>query len=227
MFGQVWDLVFIQPLTQVLVWLTSLTGNLGLAIILLTLLIQLLLLPLRLPSVKSAKKMRNLQPRLHELQKKHKDNKANLAQAQLALYREHGVNPFGGILPTLMSIPVIIALYRVLINTLGETSGIATNFLWLDLSKSDPWYILPIGVGLLQFVLSQQMMASPYPKADPARVENRGTEETMQAVQSQMKYIFPVMSAVITAGLPSGVGLYWIVSVVFAIIQHQTVERWT
>ena len=104
--------------------------------------------------LKSSQKIRELKPELDKIKKKHKDDMRSLAQAQSELYKKHNVNAFGGILPTLLSIPIIIALYRVLLSTLGTMSDVSTSFLWLDVTTPDPFYILPLLVGGVQFVLS-------------------------------------------------------------------------
>ena len=230
MLGNIWDLVFIQPITTTLLWLNGLTGNFGLSIILLTIILQLLMTPLRLPSLKSAKKMRQIQPELSKLKEKHKDDRMALAQAQMDLYREHGVSPLGGLLPTLLSIPIIFALYRVLLTTISSVEGVTTTLAWIDLAAPDPYYILPFAVAGAQFILSSQMMANQTTnnsQENSEKKDEKSTEDMMQTVQSQMKYIFPIISGVVTATLPAGVGLYWLTSVVFAIIQHQVVEQWT
>ncbi len=233
MIGTIWNTLIKQPITQLLLWLASFTGNLGVAIILLTLVIQLVLTPLRLPSLKSAQKMKLLKPKLDELKEKHADDQMKLAQAQMELYREHGLNPLGGILPTLLSIPIILALYRVLLTTLQNgTAGIATTFLWLDVTRPDPYYILPLIVGGSQWLMTR-LMPSPLHTSteentptEKSQDGNRGKtsgsmEEIMQSMQSQMGFVFPVFSALITATLPSGVGLYWIISVWFSTLQQQ------
>lgn len=224
MLGDIWQLVFIHPISVTLLWLNDLTGNLGLAIILLTVIIQLLMTPLRLPSLKSAQKIRRLQPQLKALKEKHKSDKMAHAQAQMELYREHGVNPLGGLLPTLLSIPIIIALYNVLLTTLSSVEGLTTALVWLDLTKPDPFYILPLLVAGAQFWLSQ-LMTPAAPKPNSSQSGATDPDDMMQTVQTQMKYIFPILSGIITAGLPAGVGLYWLTSVIFAIIQHQTIEN--
>jgi len=137
-------------------------GNLGLSIVFLTLLVKLVLIPLVIPSLKSAKKMQDLKPHLDKLKDKHQDKKA-LQQAQLDLYKEHGVNPMGGCLPQIVQILVLISLYQVFMKFLGQPSieGIAVNsqFLYLDLNKPDKTYIMPILAGLTQFVFSLMMQS--------------------------------------------------------------------
>ena len=123
-----WNQLLIWPITNLLVafykvceWL-HLPGPLGFAIILLTISIRFLLYPLMNAQLKSAKKMSDLKPHLDELHARHKDNKQALQQAQLALYKEHGVNPAAGCLPTLVQFPVLIALYNVFYQILGSTN---------------------------------------------------------------------------------------------------------
>ncbi|NTV30656.1 membrane protein insertase YidC [candidate division WWE3 bacterium] len=224
MIGTIWHAVFFQPITTTLLWLSSFTGNIGVSVVLLTVIIQLILVPLRLPSLLSAKKLRHIKPKIDELKEQHGEDKVALAQAQMALYQEHGINPFGGLLPTLFSIPIIIALYQVLLNNITHIENSSVGFLWLNVTQHDPYFVLPILVGVLQFFASSQMMAQPAP-AQPDKKKVDDTEQMMVAMQTQMKFIFPVLSGIITASLPSGVGLYWLTSTLFAIIQHEVIER--
>lgn len=215
MFSFIWNTLIKTPINSALIFFYSLLfHNLGLAIIALTILIQLVLTPLRLPSLRTSKKLQELKPHLDGLKEKHKDDQTALVQAQLELYRQHGVNPLGGILPTLISIPVIIALYQVLLGTLQNSGGLSTSFLWLNLAKPDPFFILPVLVGVTQYFSSKLLM--PQTTNTP--------EDSMAAMQNQMKFIFPIFSAFIVASLPSGVGLYWIASLIFSIIQQKRVR---
>jgi len=211
-------------------WLISVTGNAGLSIIFLTIIIQVVFIPLRVPSIESSFKMRNMKPELDELKEKYKDDKMALAKAQMDLYKKHNINPWGGIMPLLLSLPIIIALYQVIQTVLvngGES--IPTTLLWLDVTKSDPFFIIPIVVAVSQF-LSMQLLVPP--KVDAKKVvldgdkkKSSSPEDMAATMQTQMKYMMPALSAFITATLPSGVGLYWITSVVFAIIQQKIVEK--
>lgn len=229
MFGFIWNTLIKQPILQTLLWFAGLTGNLGIAIILLTLVIQLILTPLRVPSLRSAQKMRKIRPEINKLKEKHGDDKMAFAQAQMELYREHGLSPLGGIVPTLLSLPIIFALYQVLLNSIGTIENVSQHFLWIsDVTKPDPLYILPLLVAGGQFLLVKtgQFGGSPEPATNDKKEGKSGsTEDIMQSVQSQMTYIFPAVSGFITATLPAGVGLYWFVSVVFAIMQQKVLER--
>lgn len=224
-----WQIFFIRPIEGSLFFLNGFLNNLGLAIIVLTLFIQIILVPLRLPSLKSAKKIQGLKPKLDELKTKHKDDKQALVKAQMDLYKTEGVSPLGGILPTLLSLPIIIALYQVLSRSLGN-AVLNTQFLWLNLKKPDPLFILPILTAVLQWYLSKMMMQTnpniPSKKSSNTNSEKEPSlEDSMMTAQKQMQFLFPLFSAFLVLSLPSGVGLYWIISLVFAIVQQWFIER--
>lgn len=222
-----WQTFFIQPLEVSLIFLNGFLGNLGLAIVVLTIIIQLILVPLRMPSLKSAKKIQSLKPKLDELKEKHKEDKQALMKAQMDLYKAEGVSPLGGFLPTLLSLPIIIALYQVLSKSLG-TASIGEQFLWLNLKKPDPYFILPALTAISQWFLSKMMMSQNQPAAVSPKANNTSEpslEDSMMAAQKQMQFLFPLFSAFLVLSLPSGVGLYWIISLVFAIVQQWWVGR--
>lgn len=224
MLGNLWQILFKGPITDLLLWLTNLTGNMGVAIILLTLIIQLVLTPLRIPSLKSAEKMKAIKPELDKLKEKHDDDQMALAQAQMELYKQHGVSPFGGIITMLLSIPVILALYRVLLTTLQNGVGASTSFFWLDLTQSDPYFVLPVIVGISQY-FATKMMVPASDSADQSGSSEESTEEVIQGMMGQMGKIFPLFSAGIVATLPSGVGLYWLISILFNAVQQKIIAR--
>lgn len=224
-----WNILFIVPIQTVLFYFAHLFNSLGIAIVILTLVIQLILIPLRLPSLKSAKKMQALKPHLDALKDKHKEDKMALMKAQSDLYKEHGISPFGGILPTLLSFPIIIALYQVLNQSLGA-EGVNGGFLWLNLKKPDPYFILPLLVALFQWYLSKMMLPkensqSASPKSSSNKKEGETSlEDSMVTMQRQMQFIFPVFSAFIVLSLPSGVGLYWLISLIFSVVQQKIIN---
>lgn len=241
-----WDLLFKTPILNLLfLFYRVFFYNFGLAVIALTVFIQLLLIPLRLPSLRSAKKMQDLKPELDGIRDKHKGDQKTFARAQMELYQKHGVNPLTGCLPTLLAVPFMIALYQVLIQVLNltdlgqlnqqlyfeflklsQTHIFNPRFFWLNLTRSDPIFLLPLLVGFSQWYLSRSMQGSrvskPVKKPEEKDKEKKESmEEMMEAMQGQMQFMFPLMSVVITLSLPSGVSLYWLVSTLFAIIQQK------
>jgi YidC/Oxa1 family membrane protein insertase len=232
-----------QPLFKILIFLTGiLGGSFGLAIIALTLIIRTALIPLTLPSIRSAQKMKDLKPRLDELKKKHSKDKRRLQQEQLNLYKEHGVNPAAGCLPTIVQFLILIALYRVFIDFIqnGGVDSLVTNmqFLWLDLSKPDPLYILPLMAGGTQLLLSQMLMtgkerhevedlrkkAREKEKKLQKGSDEGGTLEMAETLQQQMLYVMPVMTALIALRFPSGLALYWVATTLFSLVQQYIVS---
>ncbi len=222
--------LLIVPINSLLLFLNNLTGNLGLAIILLTLIVRSLLFPLTLPSLRSAKKMQDLKPQLDKLKSKHTD-KAKLQQAQLELYRQHGINPAAGCLPQILQLIVLIALYQVFIRFIGNGNGHSLNmrFLWLDLSKPDPYYILPVLAGLSQLVFSLMMRTgleshvdAPKKKTDKQKEED--SLEMAQSMQQQMMYMMPIMTTVIALKFSSGLSLYWVVTTLFSVAQQYIIS---
>ena len=174
--------------------------------------------------------MAELQPKIQELQTKHKDDKQGLAQATMALYKEHKVNPLSGCLPILIQLPVIWALYSVFINGVktdsladlysfvhnpGTLSHIAFGF--LDLAAKNP--IMAITAGVLQGVqawLTAKNQKSPAPGSAP---------NPALAMTKQMMYIFPVMITFISWSLPAGLVLYWITTTAFSIFEQLYIRR--
>lgn len=230
-----------QGFFDFLLFLYQFTGSLGLAIIVLTLIIRLVLVPLTLPSLKAREKIAELQPQLSKLKKKHQDDKQALQKAQLELYQKYNVNPLAGCLPQLVQIGLLIFLYQTLINFLGQdaVNGIAVNpsFLWLDLTQPDSKYVLPIIAGVSQLFLS--LMISPgaevrdivpnKAKSKQVQKENKAEEDTAgmaASMQQQMLYIMPVMTVFIASRFPSGLAVYWVMTTLFSISQQYFVSGW-
>lgn len=205
--------------------------NFAVAIAVFTVIIRLITLPLTLPQQKSAKKMQELQPKLQALQKKYKDDKEKLAQAQMELYREAGVNPLGGCLPMLIQFPIWIGLYQSIAQTLAagplQLLNLSTNiykniawlsslvpvkntFLWLDLGKPDPLYILPV-ILVATTWFQQKVMTAP--SSDPQS----------SSMNQSMQVMFPLMLGFFSLQFPAGLTLYIVISnLVGVIIQYFT-----
>ena len=188
----------------------SLFNNWGLAIIFLTVVLKLLTWPLSAKAYVSMGKMRELAPKMQQLQEKHGDNRQAMSQELMEMYKKEGVNPLGGCLPMLAQMPFFLAFYWVLLETVELRHS--PFFLWIDdLSAMDPYYILPIlnGAGMY---LSQKLTPTP-PNADP--------------MQAQMMKFFPLIFAVIFAWFPSGLVLYWLVNMIIQIFQQWWYSRAT
>jgi len=190
-----------KPLLYILNWLYSIFGNYGVAIIVLTLIIRIIFYPLSFKSYKSMREMAKLQPKLKELQAKYKGKPDQLNKATMELYRKHKVNPFGGCLPIIIQIPVFFALYNVLLNAI-ELRG--APFVWwiTDLSSKDPYYILPIIMGITMYI--QQKL----------------TPATGDPTQQKIMMFMPIIFTIMFMGFPSGLVLYWTTNNVLTLIQQ-------
>ncbi|HNR60154.1 MAG TPA: membrane protein insertase YidC [Thauera sp.] len=201
-----WLTVIAAPLFWVLSWFHSLTGNWGWAIILVTVAIKLVFFPLSAASYKSMAKMRVLGPRLQRMKELYGNDKAKMQQEMMNLYRTEKINPLGGCLPILVQIPVFIALYWVL---LGSVEMRHAPWLgWIqDLSAKDPYFILPIIMGVSMLV---QMKLNPTPP-DP--------------IQAKVMMAMPIIFTFMFLWFPSGLVLYWVVNNVLSIAQQWQITR--
>jgi YidC/Oxa1 family membrane protein insertase len=213
-----------RGILQLLMFLYSLVPNYGIAIILLAIIIKLIFFPLTRKSVHSTQrmqKMQELQPQVQEIQRKYKDNPQKSQQEIMKLYKEHGVNPLsgcaGGCLPLLLQMPILFALYPVLQSTIElRHAGFA---LWIkDLSAPDPYYILPIVMGISMFL--QQKLLSPQPS-------DKMTEQQKAQMRTQrmMMYFMPIFLVFIFLSLPAGLVLYWLFYNIFSIFEQVTIRR--
>ena len=190
----------------------GIAGKYGIAIIIITILMRIIVFPLTLKQEKSMKKMRELQPELEKIKEKYKDNPQEYQQKTAELYRESGVNPFGGCLPLLIQMPVFVALYWAFI---GNTIPADAKFLWFTLKQPDRLFmmgnfafnllpILNVGVTYIQ----QKIMASA-----------TSGQESNQQMQT-MLYMMPIMMLFIFYNMPSGVTLYYLVSGALSLVQQ-------
>ncbi len=202
-----WFTFAAAPLFKVLSWLHGIFGNWGWAIIALTLIIRMFLFPLTFKGMLSMQKMKDVAPRVKEAQAKHKGDPQKMNAAVMAIYKEEGANPLGGCLPMLLQIPVFFAIYRVLLNAV-ELQG-AEWILWVnDLSRMDPYYILPILMGATMFY---QQHITPNNFTDPMQ-------------EKIFKYL-PVIFTFFFITFPSGLVLYWFVNNIFSILQQMVVNK--
>ncbi len=197
-------------LSSPLFWLLrkthQLVRNWGLAIILVTLLIKLLFYPLTEASGRSMAKMRKVQPRIKAIQDRHKDDKQAQSQAMMELYKKEKVNPMAGCLPMLIQIPFFIAFYWVLLESVEIRQ--APFFLWIqDLSSRDPYFVLPLLMGLGMFFQQKLNPAPPDP------------------MQAKIMTAMPIMFTAMFAFFPSGLVLYWLTNSLLSIAQQWKINR--
>ncbi|MDD2822603.1 MAG: YidC/Oxa1 family membrane protein insertase [Candidatus Daviesbacteria bacterium] len=260
--GDIFNTVLFAPILNLLVAILKgaefihLPGALGLSIILLTVLIRLLVWPFMQTQLKSARKMAELKPHLDFLKTKHKGDKQALASAQMALYKEHGINPAGGCIPALIQIPIIIALYQTIL-AFFNTSGLENinkalyvkdwhfltppnlDFFGLNLATKPSDFgqygilllLIPVVTGALQLIQSKMMAPEKpikeYPSDSPKeKKEKESTEDSMAMMQSQMMFMMPLMVGYFAFSFPIGLALYWNTFTVLGIIQQYKISGW-
>lgn len=241
-----WNLIFLDPVLNILIVITNiLFGNFGLAIIALTAMVRLAILPLTMKQLRASKKMsdsmRELQPKLQQIQKKYAKDKQKLFKEQQKLFKEAGVNPMGCLtspmlVTMIIQMPIFIALYRAIIMAVAvtpqdflglsghiyswsivhETLPVSGNFLWLNLGSPDPYFLIPILVTATMWV-SQKMMTT----------SSSNNQQQQQSMQNMMQIMMPLMFGFITFSLPSGLGLYFLVTSVISIITQYRIYGWS
>jgi YidC/Oxa1 family membrane protein insertase len=203
-YGWLWWLA--KPLFAGLHWLHNWLGNWGWAIIVVTVLLKLVFFPLSAASYRSMARMRKLQPEMQNLRERYGADRQQLSQEVMALYKREKVNPMGGCLPMLIQMPVFIALYWVLSESIELRH--APWILWIsDLSVRDPLYVLPILNGLSMFVLQTLQPAPPDP------------------TQAKVMKVMPVLFSFFFVFFPAGLVLYWTVNSVLSIAQQWAITR--
>jgi len=195
------------PIFKVLMWLHGIFGNWGWSIIALTALIRMVLYPLTQKGMVSMQKIKEIAPRIKEVQEKYKGDPQRMNAAVMEMYKKHGANPLGGCLPLLLQIPVFFAIYRVLLNAV-ELQG-APWILWVtDLSRMDPYYILPILMGATMYY---QQKITPSNFTDP--------------LQEKIFKFLPIIFTFFFFTFPAGLVLYWFINNIFSIAQQYLVNK--
>lgn len=240
--ADIWTVAILRPMLNALLWLYSiLGGQFWLAIVLFTIIVRVAMTPLMLPQQRSAKKMQELQPKLKELQKKHGKDREKLAQEQMKLYREAGVNPMGGCLPLLIQFPIWIGLYQSIIQALGhqplQLLGLAGNiypglqriwtevplnrfFLGMDLSMTPQeigglTYLLPILVAFTSWL--QTKMATP----------SSGGDGQAASMGQSMTLMMPLMFGFFSLSFSTGLSFYFIISNIIGIVTQGFISGWS
>ncbi|MBI4435338.1 membrane protein insertase YidC [Candidatus Uhrbacteria bacterium] len=233
--GEFFHNVLSVPIFNLLVFLYNVLpgADIGFAIIALTILIKLILWPFMSQSLRSQKAMQELQPKIEELKSKHGDDREGLAKAMMELYQKEKVNPLASCLPLLIQLPILIALYRVLLagfgpETLAELYPFVTNpgeighvFLGV-INLSTASLYLAILAGYFQFMQTRMLITKRPPK--PVAGKKGALDETMLASMNKSMLMFmPVITVVIGATLPAGLTLYWVTVNIVSILQQQFV----
>lgn len=225
------NVILTYPLFNLLVALYNTIGleDLGVAIIALTILIRLVLWPLSRRAIRAQRELQELQPKIKEVQNKYRADRERQAKELMALYKEHHINPFGGCLPILVQIPILIALYRVflhgtdpaflshLYSFVSSPGMLGTHFLTI-VDLASPSIVLAVIAGILQFI--QSKMISPRLKNSLSQGKGAGPEALSRMMTTQAVYVFPVVTVLISLTLPAGLPLYWATTTLFTIVQQ-------
>ena len=226
-------LLFTQPILNLLVWLHNIIpGNdFGWAIIALTIIIKIILLPLSAKSLKSQKALQDIQPKINEIKAKHKDNKEMLGKEMMNLYRQEKVSPFSSCLPLLIQLPFLLAIFQVLRDGISNGSFerlysfipapeiVNTVFLGI-INLEKPSIVLALTAGALQFFQTRMLTHKKQPKVPGSK------DESMTSMMNkQMMYMAPIITVVFGATLPGGLTLYWTMNTLTTLLQQIFVFR--
>jgi YidC/Oxa1 family membrane protein insertase len=208
--------------------------DVGLVILIITLLVRLVLYPLTSASIKAQQSLQSLQPKLDELKKKHAGDQQALAQATMELYKHNKVNPFASCLPLILQIPILIALYTVLRAGLASTNIAETLYPFVH----NPGTINPVSLGFFNLLnasyvlailagLAQYLQARGMSQRLPPKVAGEGgkDESMMVMMNKQMLYFMPAMTAIIGFRLPGGLSLYWFFGTLLMVGQQYLLNR--
>lgn len=235
MISGIFHQVFFLPLYNTLVWISSILpgADIGLAIIVLTLLVRVILFPLQHRVNKTQRTLKTLEPQINALKLKHANDRNEHAKQLMALYKEHGVNPFAGFVVLLIQLPVLLALFWVfkdsfllkpewIYSFVTPPASPSVIFLgFLDIT-SKSWWLAGL-VGITQFF--QMKLALPPQSPRPAGEPSSFSSDLSRSMNLQMRYFMPVMVTFIAISLPAAIPLYWVTSNIFGIIHELFVRR--
>ena len=222
--GQIFETILTQPLLSLLVFFYNFIPghDLGVAIILLTVVVRIILFPFSRLSLKSQKAMQEIQPKLDEIKKKYAGNKEGQAKVMMNLYKENKVNPFSSCLLLLIQMPILIAVFQVLRVGVANSSLNLIAFGFLNLTRTN--IFLALVTAVFQYF---QMKTLPTAKPEPVFVKKDGAkDENMAATMNkQMKVMMPFLTLIMGMTLPSGLMLYWLVGLLFSMLEQKLIVR--
>ncbi len=238
-----WDTLIVQPFTNVLLMITMLVKNFGVAIILFTILIKLITYPLTARQMKSSQAMQDMQksPRYLKMQEKYKDNKEKLAEEQMKLYKELGVSPFGSCLPMLIQLPVIFGLYQSIMRAMASTPlelvklertiypfldptkilPIQNRFLWMDLGQPERLMVAGIGIPVLTILVVLSTVVQTRVMQPPSE----GGNDQAAAMTNSMTMTMPILMGVMAYQFSAGLALYFVVSNLTTVAQYAAMGK--
>lgn len=238
-----WNTIIVQPLTNLLVLITMLVKNFGIAIILFTIIIKLVTHPLTAAQVKSTQAMQKLQsdPRYRKLAEKYKDDKQMLAQEQMKFQKELGVSPFGSCLPTLIQLPIIFGLYQAIMKAMASTPfeikalkdllypfinpanvlPINNRFLWMDLGQPERLVLFGIPIPVLAIVV----VISQYLLSKVMEAPSSGQDDQAAAMTKSMGMMMPLMMGWMAFQFSAGLALYFVVTNIITTVQYSMQGR--
>lgn len=230
-----------QPIYNALIFFYNIIPghDFGLAVIATTLLLRFLFIPLYKKQLESQREMQILQPKIKEIQKQYKGDKAKLNEMQMKLYQEHGVNPFGGCLPIIVQVIFLIAIYRVLITIshsgfavdeavlypIVSNPGMVAHHFFGIADLANPSYLFAVLAALAQFYQVKMMMDAQKDSVPVKKETENGEPDFMAMMNKQMLFIGPGMTLFIGVSFPAALSLYWLVSTVFTIIQQMFIFK--
>ena len=215
--------LFYQPIFNLLIFLYNIVPlhDLGLAIILLTLIIRLLLYPLNVKAIKSQKDLQTIQPEIEKIKEKHKDNKEKMGPELMALYKERNINPFSSCLPVLIQLPFLIAIYKVFFNILSKGEGMGALYTFVP----NPGTIDTIAFGFINFIEKNIWIALLAGLAQfwQSKMMMSKKQQVSSPMAAQMMYMMPVITVIIGANFPAGLTFYWLINTLFSVAQQYLV----
>lgn len=236
--GNFFHIVFIQPIFNLLIAIYNFLPihDIGIAAIVLTIIIRIILAPIFYKSSKQQLLMNKLQPELQKIQKEYKDDKEKLAKAQMELFKKHRVNPFGNCFLILLQLPIMIAVYRVFL--MGFASETLMNNLYSFIKMPENFSPLFLGIvnlnkanifiaiisAVLQFISTKMVMPQTRPSKQTDILESPAQKMT-EVLQKQMLFIGPITTFIILVSLPSILGIYWSTTTLISIIQQKIIKK--
>jgi YidC/Oxa1 family membrane protein insertase len=237
-----WDTIIVQPFTNLLLLITILVKNFGIAIILFTLVIKLITYPLTAKQLKSTMAMQDLQndPKYKKMMAKYKDNKEKAAEEQMKIYKEKGVSPFGSCLPTLIQFPIIIGLYQSIMRVMASTPlelvklerivypfldvnkilPIQNRFLWMDLGQPERLWIGTIGIPVLAILV----LATTFIQSKVMQPPTQANDQSA-AMSNSMMMMMPFMMGWMAYQFSAGLALYFLASNIATVGQYAAMGR--